>query len=108
CVATDCVAIIVSLLMECVAGGAQGEFQRFAGNALDERTNRPAEAGGDGAREGNRFVLHVQAAVSLLVGPVRVEPPEEAVLLGGSERVLITSTGRVNFRNLRAARDAVS
>ena len=38
-------------------------------------------------RERDGFDLQVEAAVALLVAPVGVEPPEEAVLLAGAEGV---------------------
>src|SRR6185312_1838138 len=96
------------LFTEGVAGGAECEFERFAGDGLDERADGPAEAAGNGARQRNGFDLHGQAAVVLLVTPVSVLAPEEAVGVGGAEGMFCRRACTVDLGDIRAARDAVA
>src|ERR1700761_366981 len=80
-----------------VAGGGEGEDERFAGDAFEVGLDGPGEAVRDRASEGEGFDLEVEAAVALLVGPVGVEAVEEAVVAGGRDLV-----------DARAAGDAVA
>src|ERR1017187_3999236 len=65
------------LFAQSLTSGAQGEFQRFARNALHKRSNCPAEAVGNGSGQRDRLDLHVQSRIAFFVAPVGIQAPQE-------------------------------
>ncbi len=94
------------LVGEGVAGGAEGEFQGFAGDGGDEGLDGPGEAVGNGAGEGEGFDLDEEAGVGFCPGPVGVETPEVAVFAAGGEDVFGGGAGVLDLRDAGAAADA--
>src|SRR5258708_25295364 len=98
----------IKLFLNCIAGRAQCELQRFAWNAFHIGAKRPAEAGWNGSTERDRLDLQVKSAVALLVTPVGIQPPEEPVFFAGIQRTLLVRTGRADFAGPCPSRRPVS
>src|SRR5215472_2417183 len=69
------------LLRERTKRSPQCEVQRLAGNALHPVTNGPSQATRDGSRQRDRLNLQIESAAALLIDPVGVQAPKEAVLV---------------------------
>src|SRR5579863_8271387 len=103
-----CPPDLVCLLPRRVGRRAKRKFERLARHALDERTNDPAKARGNGASERNGLDLDHQAAVAFFIAPIGVQPPEKAVPFAGPNFALTRRAWRIDLGNLCAARNAVA
>ena len=77
-------------------------------NALNKRPNRPSKPRRNRARQRYGLNLHINPTVALLITPISGHLPEKTMLLFGAERSLPICSRRIDFRDLRTARDAVA
>ena len=89
------------------ARGPQHEFERFSRNALDEWSDQPIQAGGNVARQGDRFALNVYAVVGLGKSPVGIQPPQKSAIVSRRQLTFTGFAGILDFGDPRAVRAAL-
>src|SRR3569833_340192 len=94
------------LFLQRFARVPQRKFQRLPRHALHKRPDCPTHSRRNPPRQRNRFDLHVQPAIALLVAPIRIQPPQKSMFLIRRQRSLLRCSSVLNFRNLRAPRNA--
>jgi len=91
--------------LDSVDCGAQSEVERFARNAFDVRPNGPTKTSRNCPRERDGLNLQVETTITLLVAPVGVQPPEEAMFFAGRKREVGFG---IKLGDASALRDAVA